>query len=220
MSGITQSTAVQTYPAYSRRDDAPAPSGDRSTRATDAVPAPAALERRAVTPVSSSGPRDGDRQELTPQQQAEIADLEARDRDVHARERALLGAAGPAATGGAAFTYETGPDGKLYAIGGDVSIDVSAVADDPATTIRKMEHVRRAALAPPDPSPHDRRVAAEAAEIEARAWVAEESTPLPPPAGAHTHDGASTCMACAAASYAAGALSAAAEETPALSISA
>ena len=62
--------------------------------------------------------------------------------------------------GGARFSYTTGPDGRAYATGGEVSIDRSAVPGDPAATIQKLRQVQRAALAPADPSPQDRSVAA------------------------------------------------------------
>ena len=45
---------------------------------------------------------------------------------------------------------------------GEVSIDKSPVRGDPQATIEKMQQVRRAALAPAQPSGQDRQVAAEA----------------------------------------------------------
>jgi hypothetical protein len=52
-----------------------------------------------------------------------------------------------------------------------VPIDLSPVKGDPAATIRKMQQVQRAPVAPADPSAADRRVAAVArrAEQQARA---------------------------------------------------
>ncbi|MCH8129990.1 MAG: hypothetical protein IIC70_08840, partial [Acidobacteria bacterium] len=57
-------------------------------------------------------------------------------------------AAGSNASGGPTFEFTTGPDGKRYAVGGEVQIDTSAVDGDPQATIQKMQQVRRAALAP------------------------------------------------------------------------
>ncbi|MGC8677083.1 MAG: putative metalloprotease CJM1_0395 family protein [Hydrogenobaculum sp.] len=57
--------------------------------------------------------------------------------------------------------YVVGPNSKKYAVGGDVSIDVSP-GPTPQDTIRKMERVIKAALAPVDPSAQDRAVAAQA----------------------------------------------------------
>ncbi|MFG0316505.1 MAG: putative metalloprotease CJM1_0395 family protein, partial [Planctomycetota bacterium JB042] len=52
---------------------------------------------------------------------------------------------------------------------GEVSIDVSPVPGDPEATIRKMEVVRKAALAPQEPSVQDQRVAQKASVQEAQA---------------------------------------------------
>ncbi|MEM6544436.1 MAG: putative metalloprotease CJM1_0395 family protein, partial [Pseudomonadota bacterium] len=48
-------------------------------------------------------------------------------------------------------------------------IDVSPVPGDPQATIEKARIVRRAALAPAEPSAQDRRVAAEATALEQQA---------------------------------------------------
>ena len=50
-------------------------------------------------------------------------------------------------------------------------IDLSPVEGDPLATIRKMQQVQRAALAPADPSGADRRVAAQARRAEQQARV-------------------------------------------------
>ena len=82
-------------------------------------------------------------------------------------ERAHAAAAGP--YGGApVFRFQRGPDGRTYAVGGEVGIDVRPLGD-PALTIRKMEVVIRAALAPSNPSTQDRMVAAKARQIMAQA---------------------------------------------------
>jgi SprA family protein len=94
----------------------------------------------------------------------EVRRLRDVDRRVHAHEQAHLSAAGQYAISGASFEYARGPDGKLYAVGGEVQIDASPIRGDPDATIRKMEQVRRAALAPADPSPQDRAVATAAAQ--------------------------------------------------------
>jgi len=98
---------------------------------------------------------------LTETEQRQVESLKARDREVRAHERAHATAGGGIA-GQPNFTFSTGPDGKQYAVGGEVSIDVSPVSGNPEATIRKMEQVKRAALAPSNPSGQDRRVAAAA----------------------------------------------------------
>ncbi len=99
---------------------------------------------------------------LSRDEQKTIENLKARDREVKTHERAHLSAAGSLAIGGAHYSYETGPDGKQYAVGGDVNIDISEVADDPQATLRKAEKIRSAALAPANPSAQDQRVASNA----------------------------------------------------------
>jgi hypothetical protein len=80
---------------------------------------------------------------------------------VHTHERAHLSAAGGYAKSGASYTYKRGPDGKNYAVGGEVQIDTSSEAT-PEATMAKMRIVRQAALAPADPSGQDQKVAAQA----------------------------------------------------------
>lgn len=72
---------------------------------------------------------------------------------MRAHEHAHLAAAGSYARGGIQYEYERGPDSRSYAIGGEVDIDTSSVPNDPEATIQKAQAVRRAALAPADPSP-------------------------------------------------------------------
>lgn len=100
-----------------------------------------------------------------------IQQLKARDREVRAHEAAHVAAGAELIRGGASFTYQRGPDGLQYAIGGEVSIDTSKVANNPEATIQKASKIRAAALAPAQPSAQDRNVAAKAAQlaIEARA---------------------------------------------------
>ena len=107
--------------------------------------------------------------QLSEDQQRAVANLKARDREVRAHERAHLSAAGPHARGGASFQYQAGPDNVRYAVGGEVSIDISPVSGDPEATIRKAQVVRAAALAPSNPSAQDHQVAAAATKMEAQA---------------------------------------------------
>lgn len=114
--------------------------------------------------------------QLTEEEQAEVEKLKNRDAEVRRHEQAHKAAAGGHASGGPKFEYETGPDGKQYAVGGHVDVDTSPVSGDPRATIAKMQQLQRAALAPAEPSSKDRQVAAKAAqqEREARAELAKE----------------------------------------------
>ena len=119
------------------------------------------------TPESQASLADG--QQLDEAEQEQVQELKARDREVRSHEAAHAAAAGPYASGGPTYEYQKGPDGHRYAVGGELQIDVSPVDGDPAATIRKMQVVRAAALAPADPSSQDRAVAAAATRQEAQA---------------------------------------------------
>ncbi len=128
-------------------------------------------EASSVKDNSSATSNNNTEKELTEQEQQQVAELKRRDAEVKAHEQAHLSAAGGLARGGASFDYETGPDGKRYAVGGEVNIDTSRASDDPQANLRKAQQIRRAATAPADPSAQDRSVASEASRMEAQARV-------------------------------------------------
>lgn len=105
--------------------------------------------------------------QLSAQEQTVVRQMQARDREVRAHEQAHVAAGGQHA-GGASYSYETGPDGKRYAVGGEVPIDTSEEAT-PQATIQKARIVRKAALAPAKPSAADRQVASKATAMEQKA---------------------------------------------------
>lgn len=142
----------------------------------------ASAREEAGTPANSSAHSDKAKShegEPSPQQQRleqlEIAELVSRDREVRAHEEAHSAVGGSYASA-PTYTYTRGPDGKRYAVGGEVSIDVGVVPNDPEATLRKMEIVLRAALAPAEPSAQDLRVAsqAQAQMTQARVELAEQ----------------------------------------------
>ena len=98
-----------------------------------------------------------------------VRQLRARDREVRAHEAAHTAAGGSLVRGGPSFTLQQGPDGRSYAIGGEVQLDVSEVANDPQATVIKSQRVRQAALAPAQPSSQDFKVAGSASQMAARA---------------------------------------------------
>ncbi len=100
-----------------------------------------------------------------------LRQLRDRDREVRAHEGAHVAAGAELVRGGPSFTLQRGPDGRSYAIGGEVQLDVSAVADDPEATLIKAARIRGAALAPAEPSSQDRRVASNANQLASRARV-------------------------------------------------
>ncbi len=111
-----------------------------------------------------------DEKDLGEEDKREVEKLKKRDQEVKAHERAHMAAGSGVVMGGASYEYEHGPDGKMYAVGGEVKIDTSK-ENDPEATIRKMQKVRKAALAPAQPSATDRSVAAKASQIEAEARI-------------------------------------------------
>lgn len=108
--------------------------------------------------------------ELTPDQQAEVRQLQKRDREVRQHEMAHLAASGGLATSGAIYSFQRGPDGQSYAVGGEVHIDVSQ-GRTPQETISRAQTIIAAALAPADPSGPDRAVAAQARQMQQQAMI-------------------------------------------------
>ena len=120
-----------------------------------------------------SGPEDP--QELTEEEQKQVDELKKRDAEVRAHEQAHAAVGGSYASA-PTYEFQTGPDNKQYAVGGEVQIDAAPVPNDPKATIEKMDIVIRAALAPQEPSAQDKKVAAEAQKnrSEAQAELAKQ----------------------------------------------
>lgn len=112
---------------------------------------------------------------LTDEEQKQVDALEKQDRVVRAHEQAHIAAGGSLVRGAAHYEYTTGPDGKKYASGGEVSIDTSTSSGNPDATIQKAYQIRRAALAPADPSGQDQKVAAEATQMITQAQAEKAS---------------------------------------------
>lgn len=110
----------------------------------------------------SAGKEGAEDQQQQQAQQREVRELSKRDREVRAHEQAHASVGGQYAAA-PTYQYETGPDGRRYAVGGEVSIDISD-EPTPEQTLRKMQQVKAAALAPAEPSPQDLRVASEATQ--------------------------------------------------------
>lgn len=143
-----------------------------------AAPRPSLLEQANEEAAASED--DVNASGLTDEEEAYVRELQAIDREVRSHEAAHA-ATGGAYAGRPSYEYVTGPDGVRYAVSGAVQIDVAPVAGDPEATIRKLEVVRRSALAPAQPSGQDRAVAAQAeagireARAEQQAQRAEEA---------------------------------------------
>lgn len=105
--------------------------------------------------------------ELSPDELRLVQELQSRDSEVKAHEAAHQ-AAGGGMTGAASYTYQQGPDGKMYAIGGEVSITMKS-GSSPEETIRNARQIAAAAMAAGNPSPQDHAVASSARVMEMKA---------------------------------------------------
>ena len=119
---------------------------------------------------------DPDGDGLNAAEEKQVDKLKQRDREVRAHEQAHARVGG-AYAGAPSYTFQQGPDGKRYAIGGEVQIDTSTERT-PEATIRKMQVVIRAATAPAEPSSQDLKVAQQArAQLsEAQAQLRQQKT--------------------------------------------
>ena len=100
-----------------------------------------------------------DSTQLSNEEKAQLAELKAADSRVKAHEAAHQ--SGPAASGGASFTYKKGPDGVMYAVGGEVPVRIET-GSTPQESIMNLQGVIATALAPADPSPQDVSIASKA----------------------------------------------------------
>ncbi|MEP2704416.1 MAG: putative metalloprotease CJM1_0395 family protein [Roseibium sp.] len=134
---------------------------------------------QAAQPAENSDEEDdADGDGLNEAEEKQVEKLAQRDREVKAHEQAHARVGGAYASA-PSYTFQQGPDGKRYAVGGEVQIDTSTERT-PEATIRKMNIVIRAATAPAEPSSQDMKVAQQArsqmaeAQVELRQQKAEE----------------------------------------------
>ena len=166
------SSTVQLYDANGKETETQSAIEGRDERSSD----------------QQGGQGESDSQQNSRQQQAEqreqqeLRELKSRDQEVRAHEQAHAAIGGQYA-GAPSYTYERGPDGNQYAVGGEVQIDVSVIAGDPQATIQKMQQVRSAALAPAEPSSADRRIASEALQrqMQAQAELVQQNSSVEKP---------------------------------------
>ena len=169
---LVASVSPDVSPDITRATQAPvtapqALADEQSASAREEADNPADTSAKANTSARTQGEPSPEQQQ---RQQLEIAELVSRDQEVRSHEQAHAAVGGQYA-GAPTYTYTRGPDGKRYAVGGEVGIDTSPVANDPEATLSKMDVVIRAALAPAEPSAQDRQVAAQALGQMAEARV-------------------------------------------------
>ncbi|WP_417422126.1 putative metalloprotease CJM1_0395 family protein [Halomonas sp.] len=164
--------------AYTTVSSRVSPPADDTQNATDK----SAIQEDATNKADSevtAGPTRADGTPLAPEEIQLLEQLKQTDRDVRQHEMAHQITGGPY-TGGATYEYEIGPDGKRYAVAGEVPIDYGPVPGNPQATIEKMQTVIAAALAPADPSPKDLQVASQARQylLEAKLEAAQQQSDM------------------------------------------
>lgn len=158
--------------AHTHRQENRASNAERAAEAEERVD----FESRSSSENESRYKEEEQKQEAQKEQQREqqrldqqlIDELAKRDREVRAHEQAH-NAVGGQLTGSPSYRYQRGPDGVSYAVAGEVSISLGSANGDPEVSLQVARTVKRAALAPADPSTQDRRVAAAAAQVERQA---------------------------------------------------
>jgi len=115
--------------------------------------------------------------QLSDAQLLEISKLKARDTQLQQHVQAHHAASSGVDVSSASFTYQRGPNGVNYAVSGDVKIDTSAPAA-PEDRLAQAAMISDVALAPADPTPTDRAVAAKAQQMaqQARIEIMQQSS--------------------------------------------
>jgi membrane-associated HD superfamily phosphohydrolase len=138
-----------------------------NTQTRDDAQTSAATQGSAVQGEAENGLEATAEKAQEQQDQAVVEKLKARDREVRAHELAHASVGGQYA-GAPSYEYQQGPDGRRYAVGGEVQIDIGKEAS-PEDTLQKMQQVIASAMAPQEPSAQDIRVANQARQIAAEA---------------------------------------------------
>ena len=173
VSGLNGLLAPQNIAAVQEEDG----NAEEQRTAIEEASDPAAGDAEDAQAQEAGSEEEVDANGLTEEEQETVDDLKERDAEVRRHEQAHKAAGGQYA-GSISYTYQAGPDGRRYAVGGEVPIETSPVAGDPDATIRKLQQVRNAALAPAEPSAADQAIAARASQgiQQARAEKAQEVT--------------------------------------------
>jgi hypothetical protein len=150
-------------------DEKAAGKAEASSPSTRVQPADASAKSSQKSKDHSKGTK-ANGEALSEEEERQVQKLKATDSEVQAHENAHAAAGGPHAAA-PKYEYTVGPDGNRYATSGEVKIDSSPEKGNPEATIRKMDIVIRAALAPADPSSQDMAVARQAQTERSKAQV-------------------------------------------------
>ncbi len=99
--------------------------------------------------------------QLSAAERADVANLQQRDQQVRQEEKAHAAVAGDLA-GPITYSYQQGPDGRQYAVGGSVSIRAQTFSGDPEEAKRLSGRMAAAANAATNPSAQDLATARQA----------------------------------------------------------
>lgn len=98
-----------------------------------------------------------------------LGKLQGADMRVKSHEQRHLAVLGGLAASGINYNYIIGPNGRRFAVGGSIAVDLEPVHGNPRATIDKAQRLRAAAFAVGDSSIADKRVAAKAYRMEQEA---------------------------------------------------
>jgi hypothetical protein len=86
----------------------------------------------------------GGKNELTEGEKQQVEELKKRDREVHHHEQTHAAILGGYAMGAPSYTYQVGPDGKAYAVGGSIAVDMGSTGNATMDTAKALR-IRSAA---------------------------------------------------------------------------
>ena len=131
-------------------------------------------ENAEATASSGNGAEAADGTEAGESEQEMLRKLQQRDAKVRGHEAAHVMAAGGQASM-PTYNYQTGPDGRRYAVGGSVNISMISTGDSEQTA-RQAQKAYRAAMATGEPSSADMQAATRAMARAAEAKQDEPNT--------------------------------------------
>jgi hypothetical protein len=165
--GVISSSAARIF--YQARISLPGQDGGDGTTGTGSGNPGAGQDATAASAPGAASGQAATQAQFNDSDSQQVKQLKEIDQKVHQHEAAHIAAAAGLAISGPQYEYKRGPDGQMYAVGGEVSIDTSAVPNNPEATADKARRVAQAALAPADPSAKDRQVASHANAMENQA---------------------------------------------------
>lgn len=109
-----------------------------------------------IPPITPLQRLQGNQNDLDPAQFTRLRRLQARDQRVRAHEQAHNLAGGGQVAPAVRYHYQTGPDGRRYAVGGQAHTPAGGGGSTAEQALDQSASLRRAAVAPTRPSYQDR----------------------------------------------------------------